>query len=177
MKSTSTRYGTIAVTIHWLTAALIVVLLISGFRAGGMTDTAAKTDLLALHAPLGLAILTLTLLRVAWWLFADTRPEDLPGTAPRQRAAARGIHLLLYVALLGMAASGIGMMLLSGAGEVVFGASGAALPDFREYLPRVPHGLGARLILALLALHVLAALWHHFVRRDGALARMWYGRG
>ncbi|HCA6665397.1 MULTISPECIES: cytochrome b [Burkholderiales] len=85
----------------------------------------------------------------------------------------RGVHVTLLVIVLGMVASGIGMMILSGAGPAVFGAPGAVMPDFHEVLPRRPHGLGARLMIALLAVHAGAALYHHFVRRDETLKRMW----
>ncbi|WP_238321649.1 cytochrome b [Halocynthiibacter namhaensis] len=83
--------------------------------------------------------------------------------------------MLFYVAILGMAASGIGMLAQSGAGAVLFGASVEPLPDFAEFLPRVPHGVGARFMLALFALHAGAALYHHFIKRDGMIWRMWFG--
>ena len=85
------------------------------------------------------------------------------------------MHVLFNIVILGMIASGIGMTVLSGAGPVIFGGEGA-LPDFWKYPPRVPHGIGARLFLALLVLHAGAALYHHFVRRDGLLQRMWFSR-
>jgi len=86
------------------------------------------------------------------------------------------VHVLFYVVILGMIASGIGMMVLSGAAPLIFGGESALLPDFWKYTPRVPHGIGARLLLALLVLHAGAALYHHFVRRDGLLWRMWFRR-
>jgi len=73
-----------------------------------------------------------------------------------------------------MIASGIGMIALSGAAPLIFGANSAPLPDFWKYPPRPPHAIGARLLLALLVLHVGAALYHHFVRRDGLLWRTWF---
>jgi cytochrome b561 len=63
----------------------------------------------------------------------------------------------------------------SGAAAAVFGEPGAALPQLTDYPPRVPHGLGARLPIALLVLYAGAALYHHFIRRDWLLRRMWYG--
>ena len=59
---------------------------------------------------------------------------------------------------------------------MIFGGEGALLPDFWKYPPRVPHGIGARLLLALLILHAGAALYHHFVRPDGLLWRMWFSK-
>ncbi|MDO9296294.1 cytochrome b [Bradyrhizobium sp.] len=50
------------------------------------------------------------------------------------------------------------------------------MPDFSKYSPRAPHGIGARLLIALVVLHVGAALYHQFGRRDGLLRRMWFGK-
>ena len=65
-KSTSLRYGTTAVIIHWLSALLILALLASGFRAANTFDPVAKAQLLSVHAALGFAILVLTLFRLGW---------------------------------------------------------------------------------------------------------------
>lgn len=74
-----------------------------------------------------------------------------------------------------MTASGISMMVLSGAGPIIFGGSTETLPDFWDYLPRVPHGIGVRAMIVLQILHAGAALYHHFFKRDGLLQRMWFG--
>ena len=86
------------------------------------------------------------------------------------------MHFLFYVVILGMAASGIGMMILSGAGPIIFSGSTETLPDFWEFLPRTPHGIGARVMIALLVLHVGAAIYHHFIKKDGLIGRMWFKR-
>lgn len=175
MKSESDRYGAMAVLVHWLSAALILVLIASGFRAGGTVDPAVKAQLLRIHISVAIAVLLLTLLRVVWWLAIDRRPDPVVGSPLWQERSARAVHLLFYVVILGMIASGIGMMVLSGAGSIIFG-QGGVLPDFREFAPRVPHGIGARMLVALLVLHIGAALYHHFVLRDGLLRRMWFGK-
>lgn len=177
MKSTSTKYGTVAVTIHWLSAALILAQLGSGFRAAGAADSAAKQAVLSFHAPLGMLILLLMIARILWWWFADKKPEPVQGDPAWQTSSAKAVHVLFYIVVIGMAASGIGMMAASGAGAILSGAAPGPLPDFSQYLPRMPHGLGARLMLVLLVLHVGAALYHHFIKRDGMLWRMWYGKG
>lgn len=175
MKSTSTQYGPVAVTIHWLSAIFILAMLGSGFRAASMTDSTAKEAVLMFHVPLGIVILMLTLLRLFWWWRVDQKPRPTDGAPAWQTYTAKAIHVLFYVVILGMIASGIGMLALSGAGGVLFGVSAEPLPDFTEFLPRVPHGLGARLMLALFALHAGAALYHHFIKRDGLIWRMWFG--
>ncbi|MCC2111612.1 MAG: cytochrome b/b6 domain-containing protein [Hyphomicrobiales bacterium] len=176
MKSTQNQYGNVAVTIHWLSAIGIVALLGSGFRAANTVDPGAKAQILSVHAPLAIAILLLTLSRIAWWWLADNKPAPVAGSPKWQDRGARAVHFAFYVVIVGMAASGIGMFLLSGAGEILFGGGTGALPDFGTYKPRVPHGLGARLLVALLILHAGAALHHHFIRKDGSLWRMWLGR-
>ncbi len=169
---TAERYVRVAVAIHWTSALVVGGALISGFQAAGLADPASKTALLRVHVLFGALTLALTLARVGWW-FADRRPEPVAGMGWLQTRAASGTHLLLYALLFVMATSGIGMMVLSGAGAVLSGAKPAALlPDFFAYAPRLPHGVGARLLLALLVLHIGAAVYHQFIRRDGLMRRM-----
>ncbi len=175
-KSTPQRYGAVAIAVHWITAAAILALLSTGFSAEDMTDPEEKAARLRVHVMLGLAVLALTVFRLGWWALADRRPAPAAGTPRWQAAAAHLVHGLFYLAIFGMVASGLAMMALSGAGPVVFGGADGPLPDFRDYLPRLPHGIGARLMLALMALHVGAALHHQFVRRDRLLARIGLGR-
>ncbi len=174
-KSTSDQYGSVAVTIHWLTAVLIVILLGSGFRAGDAVEAADKVFFLRFHVPIGLLVFALTIFRIAWWVFADKKPGSV--AMPRwQTYLSNGVHIILYVTIIGMSSSGIGMMVLSGAGPHIFGSDPSQLPDFWEYIPRIPHGIVARVMLGLLVLHVGAALYHHFFMRDGLVSRMWFTR-
>jgi cytochrome b561 len=174
LKSTADRYGAMIIAIHWLTAALIIILLASGFRAADAADAATKAAILRAHIPIAIAVLTLTLVRLVWWWGFDRKPIPVAGSPHWQARSAQAVHLAFYVIILGMIASGVGMLALSGAAPVIFGGSGA-LPDFWSYRPRFPHGIGARLLVALLILHVGAALYHQFVRRDGLIRRMWFG--
>ncbi len=65
---------------------------------------------------------------------------------------------------------------MAGLPDIVFGGSGDPLPaSFEAFSARTVHGLLAWVLGALIAAHVLAALYHHFVRKDGLLKRMWYG--
>ncbi|WP_084044581.1 cytochrome b561 (plasmid) [Ensifer sp. WSM1721] len=176
LKSNRDRYGAVAVSIHWLTAILILVLLGSGFQAANAVDAAVKTPFLRVHISVAIVVLVLTVFRIVWWWLFDLKPLPVEGSPAWQERIASWVHLGFYIVVLGMAASGIGMMILSGAAPAVFGPPGAALPNFTDYPPRVPHGLGGRLLARLLAFHAGAALYHHFIRRDGLLRRMWYGR-
>lgn len=174
LKSTPARYGTMIVTMHWLTALLMVVLIGTGFRAANTVDPATKAAILRVHVPIAIAVLALTVLRVGWWWGVDRKPDPVAGSPRWQERTARATHLLFYVVIFGMIASGIGMLALSGAAPMIFGGEGALLPGFWKYPPRVPHGFGAWLLLALVALHAGAALYHQLIRRDHLLRRMWF---
>lgn len=176
LKSRPDRYGTVAVSIHWLSAILILALLGSGFKAANAVDSATKAAFLRFHIPVAITVLLLTVLRLFWWWRFDSKPLPVEGQPAWQKRVVRSVHFAFYIVILGMIASGSGMTILSGAAPAILGQSGAPLPDFAKYPPRVPHGLGALLLVALLAFHAGAALYHQFIRGDGLLLRMWYGR-
>lgn len=174
LKSSSDRYGTVAIIVHWTSALLIAGMLASGFKAAGSIDSASKLGVLRVHVVVGVLVLLLTVFRMAWWLLADRKPRSVSGER-LPNIAAKAVHALFYVVIIGMAASGVGMLALSGAATSIFGSGSAALPDFWNYAPRVPHGIGARALIVLLVLHVGGALYHHVIRGDRIFARMGIG--
>ena len=173
-KSSSQRYGAVAIALHWLSAAAILGLFALGFLAAGAADPQTKAALLRGHVPLGILALVLTLLRIFWWLF-DRKPERVFGLPAWQALSERVVHTLLYLLILLMGASGIGTMILSGAGAILFFGAPGPLPDFWHYAPMSVHFAGAIALLALAGLHILAALYHQFYKRDRLLTRMGIG--
>nr|WP_284701484.1 cytochrome b/b6 domain-containing protein [Rhodoplanes tepidamans] len=163
------------ILLHWVSAVLIGWLVVSGFRISDTGDLVAKADMLRLHVAGGISVAVLTLIRAGWWLLIERKPAAAEGASPIQATAARLMHWGFYVVVFGMAASGIAMMMSSGAGPIVFGGSGDLLPDFEAFVGRVQHGLGARLLIGLVALHIGAALYHQFILRDRILGRMGIG--
>lgn len=175
MKSTNQSYGRFAVSIHWLSAILILVLLGSGFRSDMSLDPATKIMILRVHIPVAILVLVLTAVRLVWWWRFDKKPAPLEGTPALQEKIALWTHRLLYVLLIVMLGSGIGLSILSGAPDAVFGS--AELPVFTEYPPRIAHGIAAKILAGLIVLHAGAALFHHFMKRDVTLKRMWFQKG
>ncbi len=172
LKSDDQRYGAMAIALHWSSAAAIILLFASGLTAANFS-TATPPALVVAHAALGTLTLLLTLARIVWWIAFDRRPAGL--VQPRwQHIVAQAVHGLLYVALLVLATSGIATLVLSGAVPSLL--AGGPVPDFDLLLPRQVHGLVSRLLLALLALHVGAALYHQFVCKDGLMSRMGVGQ-
>ncbi len=173
MKSSEAQYGTVAVLIHWTSAILVIVLLGSGFRSGFAEDAATKAAALRIHVPVALLVLLLTLGRLLWWWRFDRKPAPLPGIPIWQEAIARWTHRALYLLLVLLLASGVAMSAMSGLPAALFGA--AEFPELSTLPPRAGHGVGARIIAALLILHAGAALYHHWVLKDQTLTRMWFG--
>jgi cytochrome b561 len=171
LKSTPTRYGSVAIAIHW-SSALAVILT---FAAGLVMANSAPVPpaLLVAHIVLGSLVFLLTLLRIVWWIVADKRPAPAPGQPRWQELTAKLVHAGLYVILVLMATSGITTIVLSGAIPALI--AGVPVPDFSELIPRVAHGIMSKILLALFGLHVGAALYHQLIRRDHLLARMGVG--
>jgi cytochrome b561 len=174
MNSRPDRYGSVAVTIHWLSAIAILALLATGLQLDNAPDPSSLLALLRIHVPLAITVLLLTIFRLVWWLFLDKRPQPVAGMPSWQERVARSVHTAFYVVLFGMLGSGIALIVVSGAGAVLFGGTGV-LPEFSDFAPSMLHGLGALLLMILLVLHVGAALFHVLIRRDGIFKRMWYG--
>jgi cytochrome b561 len=86
-------------------------------------------------------------------------------------------HYGFYVLVLLMVAPGYATAILAGLNRIVFQGSGEPLPEnFAVYPTFIAHGYIALFLAGFVVLHVLAALYHQFVRRDGLFRRMWFGR-
>ena len=171
LKSSTTRYGAVAASIHWLSALAVILLLASG-QAMDWADGQIGA-ILPVHVVLGVLVGLLTLFRIVWWLAFDRKPQSLPTISRRQQLAARLVHLGLYIALVVMVASGIAMLALRGAAPQIF--ANGVLPDFSALAPFAAHSLVSKLLLVLVLGHIGAALWHHFGRKDGLIGRMRFG--
>lgn len=170
MKSTDAAYGTTARSLHWISAGLILILLITGFRAGFTDGTAIKSQMLRIHLPTAGLVLILTIGRLIWWARFDRKPAEIGGIPDWQATAARWTHRGLYVLIFAMLGSGIAMSVMSGLPDALFGT--AVFPALADLPPRAGHGIGGRLIAAAILLHAGAAVFHHVVLKDCTLRRM-----
>jgi len=89
LTSTPTRYGAVAIAIHWTSAIAIVATFGLGLMAAGITDPATEVTLVRGHIVLGSLVLILTLLRIGWWIWGDRRPTPVAGQPRMQELAAR----------------------------------------------------------------------------------------
>ena len=169
------RYSTVSLILHW-TIALAVVAQVLLIAAHENTEGPISGQFVMLHKSVGLSILVLTLVRIGWRIANPAIP--LPADLPRwQKIAARMTHVLFYVFLIVMPLTGWLASSASGREIQWFGLfSWPLLPvgggrEAARALMGV-HELVVKGLYVLIALHVLAALKHHFVNRDNVLHRM-----
>jgi cytochrome b561 len=169
------RYHPVLIALHWLIALCLFGLLIAGTVLLAPVPNEAPQKLLSFRLHMGLGIVTFFLMVLRLAVRMTTRVPDRAVTGnPALDLVARANHWALYLVAFVMAGSGIALARASGLPDAVFG-DGPMPPDFAGYTARQVHGVASRLLMALIALHVAAALWHHFVRRDGLFTRMWFG--
>jgi cytochrome b561 len=166
-------YGSKAVLIHWIVAALLVVQFLAGWNLDAHDSGMPAGPISNLHASLGIAIGLLVLYRLVT-RFIRKVPQ-LPTLPAWQRHAAETVHVLLLVMLIVMPVAGVVTALNEGAAFVLFGfvplpmmTPSEGLADLMEET----HELGATILLALAGVHIAAALYHHFILKDDVLRRM-----
>jgi cytochrome b561 len=161
--------------VHWSTLLLIAAAFAAVWASESAPSREQHTMLVQLHRSLGITVLALTLFRLGWrW---RARVPSLPAGLPEiQKAAARATEYLLYLLLLIQPV--LGMIHTNARGDRVdfyFLVELPAIFGRNKLLARealAVHGLVAELLLAIIALHASAALYHHYVRRDGVLRAM-----
>ena len=173
-RDTKERYGLVSRLFHWGIALLVGWQLLKIFDRIDDGEHWVGQALVPYHISIGVLILVFAVFRILWALSQrNNRPEAPP--PPFMAFLARAGHFLLYAALLLMPLTGIAIMIGNGYGLTAFGvqlvAPGAKIAWLAE-LGGTLHSPVAWLLVAMIAGHVVMALWHHFVRRDDILRRM-----
>jgi cytochrome b561 len=183
------RYGFIAQTLHWVVALLFLGAFVAVYFRQWVTKAHALPNLFALqaHLTLGLSVLVFVGLRLGWRWRSPMMPEELPGLR-WEHVLASAAHIALYGLMLAMPLTGY---LGTGVGTEFFGIvtiprfadtwlfnavveqrMGLTFEEFEKPIDWLHKTLGEVMVLVLVGLHVAAAFFHHYVRRDGALQRM-----
>jgi cytochrome b561 len=180
--TSAATYSLAARRLHWWTVAALAVQIPVGLfmvRYGAATEFAAPTgQLYDAHKLLGLAILLLAAVRLAYRL-AHGAPPDEPTLRPWEKVVSHITHWAIYALLLIVPT--IGWLAVSYYGP--FAPFGIRLPalaaqdEAKATSTFFLHMLAAYTLIALLAMHVGAALQHYVIRKDGVLARMWTRAG
>ncbi|MFZ2316154.1 MAG: cytochrome b [Gammaproteobacteria bacterium] len=172
IRNTLTSYGVVAKFFHWTIAFLVVFMLVFGYFLDDFPES-YKSNVYNLHKLTGLLILSLMLLRMCWALM-NPKPI-LPHSPTWQLVAERVVHYALYVAAIGMPLAGWIGSCAAGryphVGDVKFILP---IPQNKTIVDAAfnIHGLFAIALIVLISIHVLAALYHHFIKQDQILRRM-----
>ena len=175
---TAARYHPLLVALHWFLGAFLLLDLFLGTFVLKAIPNASPDKLEALRAHMsgGLVILVLMGIRLTVRR-SSVKPPAATAGHPLLDAIAHLSHIALYALVFLMVATGLATALISDAFAVVFLHYGQPLPaTFNDLPTRILHGYFAKALIALIALHVGAALYHQFVRGDRLLRRMWFGR-
>ena len=178
LRNTVKSWGTLSRWFHWILAIAIIGMIAYGWWMNHFPARADRFFYRSIHADIGYVVLLLTVIRLIWRGVNPTPalPDD---TAPWQRIVARISHGLLYlvtifVALLGWAMSGARPPQQNYASFFGwFSVPQFTSPDkAAEHFYEDRHIWFAYVLLALIVLHIAAAAWHHFIRRDRVALRM-----
>jgi cytochrome b561 len=180
IRNTTSTWGSVSRWFHWILAAVIIGMLAYGWWMNHIPARADRFFYRSIHADIGYVVLLLMVVRLVWRSINPT--PALPVDTPRwQRIAAHVSHWALYLITIVVAMLG-------------WAHSGAHKPDYSSWfglfhVPQITspdkamadtfeerHIFMAYVLLALVAIHLAAALWHHFIKRDRVTARMIDGR-
>jgi cytochrome b561 len=176
-----TRYGVIALGLHWSAVLLVVLAWTLGIFGDELPKGAARALGLRVHMFAGLLVVVLTLFRLLWRQFDPSPPPE-----PTKFGAwlfgdwistvAKLAHAALYLLMIAAPLAGIVLQFARGNSLDVFGLMEIASPwgkdrAFAEQIEEA-HELLAHALVALAGFHAAAALVHHWVFGDRTLARM-----
>ena len=174
--STSTRYTATAIGMHWLVALLIFAAFGMGLYMTGIPGfTPQKLKLFSWHKWLGVTIFALAVMRVSWRLLHPA-PALPDGMSRWQRQAAHLVHQVLYALIIVIPLTGYFYSSATGIPVVYLGLF--EMPMFIDKSDQLKAVLGPvhawlnYLMAAIVVVHILAALKHQLIDRDGTLSRM-----
>jgi cytochrome b561 len=168
-------WGAVSKLLHWTIVALIIAQLILASAADDMPDGIEKLAMLARHKSVGMVVLVLAVLRIVWRL-SNPGPRPSPAWPKWQRAASGMSHGLLYLLIFLQPLSGWLMSSSKNYPVSLFGwfqfpdliqPSERAFEFFHEL-----HEILATTLIVVAVVHIVAALYHHFVMKDDVLRRM-----
>lgn len=178
IRNTRARYGWIAILLHWLIGLLFIGQIMLGLAMVRITSQRNAFELVQLHKSIGFLLLGLVMLRLGWRL-ANVAPQLPAETGILEKRAAPVAHIALYALQLVLPLTGWALVSASVL-EIpsmpfdlfVMPNLPVSVSDAGEAWWRTMHAYLAYAAIVLVALHVLAALRHHFWLRDIVLARM-----
>ncbi len=180
LRNTSVQWGSVARSLHWLVAIGIAALIWLGLAQSELPRGDEKTQIRMIHASIALVVFVLMTMRIVWRGMNET-PAHPPGNPAWQALVASLVHWGLYIAIFVQLVSGAMTVATTGTGLPFFGLFQVPLPvaesrDAHEFWEDI-HEPFWWVVAVLVGIHVLGALYNHFVARNDVLRRMTTGTG
>lgn len=172
--NTREAYGFISKLLHWIVAIAIITLISVGYYMSDLPISDQKYQIYSTHKAAGVCVLIFVIIRLVWRIM-NIAPE-MPKDTPQWQVIAADVNVkFLYFLMLCQPLSGIFMSLYGGHPINIFGLF--AIPAFETKvklasLAKEFHEAFSVLLIICISLHLLAALYHHIIRKDGLLKRM-----
>lgn len=178
LRNTTSEYGSLAKSLHWLVAIGLIALIYLGLEQAGMERGDDRSQIRFIHASIAAITLILMTIRIVWRFMNET-PAHPDGMPAWQRTISTVVHWGLYLSVFAQLLIGAVMNGTAGRGIPVFGLFTIPVPvadnhDLHELLEEW-HEFAWKPIAALLVLHILGALYNHFVVKNDVLRRMTVG--
>ncbi len=178
LRNSSTEYGLLAKSLHWLAAIGVFALIYLGLEQSGMDRGPERQAVRALHGSIALVVFVLMTVRIVSRLLQEVpaHPDGIPGW---QRALASLVHWGTYAAVFVQLAAG-GLVVATGGRPLpFFGLFAIPLPvaedDDAHHLWEEVHEFMWKILAGLLVLHVIGAVYNHFVLKNDVVRRMTTG--
>ena len=178
LKNTNTEYGTVSKALHWLIAIALFALIYLGLEQAGMDKGDERSRIRFIHASIASITLMLMTIRIIW-RFMNTVPADPDGMPVWQRTMSSIVHWGLYITVFAQLFAGAMMNGTGGRGLPVFGLFTIPLGiaenhDAHEWWEEVHEVLWIP-VAVLLGVHILGALYNHFIVKNDIVRRMTVG--
>lgn len=178
LKNSTSEFGSVAKWLHWVIAIGIFALIWLGLEQAGMERGPDKMAVRSTHASIALLVFVLMSLRLIWRFMNEVpaHPYDMPGW---QKLSSTLVHWGLYLAVFVQLISGAMTIATTGNGLPFFGLFSVPTPfaengDSHEFWEEI-HEPAWIAIAVLLAIHILGALYNHFVAKNDVIRRMTVG--
>ena len=178
LRNTATEWGSLAKALHWLAAIAIFAIIYLGLEQAGMERGDEKSRLRFIHASIATGLLLLMTIRIAWRSMnaVPARPED---NSKAQRIISDVVHWGLYLTVFAQLLAGAFVSGTGGRGLPFFGLFSIPLPiakneEAHEFWEEV-HEFMWQPIAVLIVLHILGAIYNHFIAKNDVLRRMTHG--
>lgn len=178
LRNTNTEYGSLAKAMHWLVTIGLFALIYLGLEQAGMERGDERSKIRFIHASIASITLMLMTVRIVWRFMNDVpaHPDGMPGW---QRITSSVVHWGLYLSVFAQLLAGAMMNGTAGRGIPVFGLFTIPVPvgeseAGHEWWEEV-HEVVWIPVAALIILHVLGALYNHFIVKNDVVRRMTVG--